>query len=160
MEVSEAGSPIYVFTDAPASDEHRINEARSLILRKNVRVSFALVNAGFKKRSLDNQQKPYQIKPRNRRQVGDDVYEQLAALSGGQFLSVRTSEISELAALVSFSAVRSRRSIFRRSDVLRGTVEHSIPVDSSVFDVTISINGQGISVTVLTPQGQVQLFWW
>ena len=149
-EASEPGAPIFVFTDAPASDEDRINEARSLIVRKNVRVFFAFVNIETRKRSLDD--KHFQ---RKRQVGGGNIYERLAELSGGQFLRVRTSEISDLASLVTFSAVQSRRTIFRRSSIVSGTVEHSFPVDSSTVEVTISINGRGIAVTIFTPQGYI-----
>lgn len=151
VEASETGSPIYVFTDAPPSDERRLNEAKSLILRKNVRIFFAFVNSGVNKRSLDDKQRMHGL---NKRQ--DDtanIYENLAAFSGGQLLNVRTSEISELATLISFSAVQSRNTIFRRSSVLQGTVEHTFPVDSFVVEVTISINGQIIDTSVTTPEG-------
>ena len=158
IEASEPGSPIFVFTDASASDTHRLNEANSLILRKNVRISFALVNVAIGKRSLDKQQMAYGTISRKRRQTGSEsAYEQLAAISGGQFLRVRTSEISELASLVSFSAVQSRRTILRRSSVSFSTVEHSFPIDSSTVEAVLSINGQSISVSVTTPQGQKDL---
>lgn len=155
VEASEPGSSIYVFTDAHPSDE-RLNEARSLILRKNVKVFFEFVFAGLRKRSLDNvQQNLHEIYHRSKRQARSDsiIYKQLADLSGGQFLNVHTSEISELATLVSFSAIWSRRTLFRRSGVLHGSDEFSIPVDTSVIDVTISINGEGIRVSITTPQG-------
>lgn len=156
MEASEPGSPIYVFTDAPASDQHRLNEARSLILRTGARIYFALVNFNLRlrKRSLNNEQRIDETKIRAKRQVTDeDIYEQLATISGGQILNVRTSEISELASLVSFSAVQSRRTILRQSNTLFGTAEHSFLVDSSVVEVVLSINGQRITVSVTTPQG-------
>lgn len=144
-----------MFTDASASDAHRLNEANSLILRKNVRISFALVNVGIGKRSLDKQQMAYGAISHKRRQAeSENAYQQLAAISGGQFLRVRTSEISELASLVSFSAVQSRRTIFRRSSISFSTVEHSFPIDSSIVEAVLSINGQSISVSVTTPQGQ------
>lgn len=154
MEASEPGSPIYVFTDASASDERRRNEAKSLILRKSLRVYFALVTTFIGKRSIDDNQQTYESKSREKRQSGStDIYEELASFSGGQFLMVSTNEISGLASLVSFSAVQSRRTIFRRSNVAFGTVEHCFLVDSSVVEVILSINGQRISVFVTTPQG-------
>ncbi len=153
VEASEPGSPIYVFTDAPASDEHRLNEAKSLILKKNVRLSFAFVNSAVRKRSVNEK---YRIKSHTKRQVGTTgIYESLAAYSGGQFFNVRTDEISDLASLVSFSAVQSHNTIFRRSNVLQGTVEHSFSIDSSLVEVTISINGEMINASVSTPQGQL-----
>lgn len=149
MDASEPGSPIYVFTeDASASDEHRLNEANSQALRKNVRITFAVLNSLAGKRSRDYKHS------RARAQAGSrNVYEHLAAISDGQFLRVSTSEVSKLASIVSFSAVQNRRTIFHRSEVIYGTVEHSIPVDSSLVNVLLSINGDSIRVSVKTPQG-------
>jgi len=150
MEASAAGSPTYVFTDAPASDEDRLLEARSLIVRKNLRVSFVYVDALRGKRSL-----PGDHQMKNKRQAKDEnIYEYLASFSGGQFLNVQTSEISDLASLVSFSAIQSCHTIFHVSRTMYGMVEHFIPVDSSVFEVLISINGDRIAVSIYTPQGK------
>ena len=148
VRASEPGAPIYVFTDAPASDVNRLNEAKSLIMRKNVRIFFALRNLNLRKRSVKSQ----------KRQVNEDVYKELAELSGGQLLRVQnTSEVSDIASLVSFFALENRCTIFYRSgrDYM---VEHSFAVDSSNFEVTISINGRGIVVSVLNPQGQFSSF--
>lgn len=146
MDASEPGSPIFVFTDASASDKHRLNEVTSQVLKKNMRITFALVNSPLaaldEKRSLA------------RGQTGSrSVYEHLAAISGGQFLSVSTNEIAKVASFVSFSAGESRSTIFRISDAIYGTATHSFPVDSSLEEVVISSNGQSISVSVITPQG-------
>lgn len=125
MEASKPGTPIFVFTDASASDEDRLNEARSLILIKGVRIYFVLVNL-----LVDNQ----------------GVYGQLATISGGQVLNVGTNDISELASLVSFSALQSRSTIFRQSNVMQSTAIHFFPVDSSIVEIILSISGQDISV--------------
>lgn len=124
IEASEPGSPIYVFTDAPASDTNLLNEAIALISRKQITITFAIVNAlRVGKRSLDVQNsngRNYRV----RRQTSEfDEYEQLATFSGGQILNIRTNEISNLASLVGFSARQTRSSIFRRSGILYGMVE-------------------------------------
>lgn len=157
IQASEPGSSVFVYTDASASDANRSTEALTLILEKNVRVTFIIENSFIGKRSVENQQQyqPHKKwKARAKRQFVDtDIYQQIAELSGGQILTVDTSEISELASLVTFSAIRSRRTIFRRSTVLSGSVEHSFPVDSSIVGVIISISGQNIAASVTTPLG-------
>ena len=158
IQASEPGSSVFVYTDASASDTDRFPEAMSLILEKNIVVNFIIENSFIGKRSVENQQQ-YEHQPhtkwlaRTKRQIGIDVYQQIAELSGGQVLTVDTNEISELASLVSFSAIRSRRTIFRRSSVLVGSVNHSFPVDSSIIGIMISISGQSITASVTTPLG-------
>jgi hypothetical protein len=144
-----------VFTDAPASDSDRLNEAIALISRQGVTVSFALVSS-FRKRSLTNsrgQRSVDETKYRARRQSGDDVYDQVAKFSGGQILNIHTNDISDLASLISFSARQSRSTIFRRSGNLYGTVTYTFPVDISTTEVIISINGPSITVSINTPEG-------
>lgn len=151
---SEPGGPIFVFTDAPPSDAHRLTEATSIIATKGVRVTFALVNAFSRKRSVENQQEIPRAQLRSRRQAfAIDAYEEIATLSGGQILNVQTEEIANLASLVSLSAVQSRRTIFRRSATLSGSVQHTFPVDSSVAELIISISGQSVTASVTTPRG-------
>ena len=148
------GSPIFVFTDASASDDSRLNEARALLLRKNLRVIFAYVTS-FRKRSVNSQSRRRNGREfRAKRQLeSDGTYQQLAALPGGQFLNIHTSKISKLASLISFSAMKSCRTIFLRSEHLVGVTEHSVPVDSSIEQVAISANGAGIDVVPVSPSG-------
>ena len=154
IEASEPGSPIYVFTDAPASEEYRRNEAISLLIRQRTPIYFSLVNIRLRKRSLHDQQFTYKLKSRKRRQTGSNIYEQLASFSGGQVLHVATNDISRLGSLVSFSVLQNRRTIFYVSDTLYGTITHYIPIDSTILEASISISGQDIEVSVFTPQGQ------
>ena len=152
IEASEPGSPIFVFTDAPASDENRRYEAILLLSRKNTPIYFALVNLRLRRRSLRDPQHAYKLKIRKKRQAGTTIYEQLSTFSGGQVLHVQTNDISRLGSLVSFTAFQNRRTIFYVSDTLYGT--HCIPIDSSILEATFSISGQDITVSVFTPQGQ------
>lgn len=143
-----------MFTDAPASDSDRLNEAIALISRQEVTVTFALVNSFRKRRSLSQVQHSVDdTNHRAKRQSGSDAYDQLATFSGGQLLNILTSDISDLASLIGFSARQSRSTIFRRSGVLYDATSFTFPVDGSTTEVIISINGQSISVSVTAPEG-------
>ena len=155
IEASVPGSPIYVFTDAPASDSHRLNEVETLVSEKMVQINFIYANNNGKKRSV--QRKALAAKrynSRTKRQDADATYEQLSAISGGQFLTVSTSDISELGSLVSFTAVQSHNTVFRREETLSGTRQFQFPVDTLTSEVMISVNAeQTINVSVATPVG-------
>ena len=156
IKASEQGSPIFVFTDAPASDSYLVNEAIALISRKEVTVSFALVDA-LTKRSVDTQQDfVHKTSFRSKRQTLDSAYEQLAIFSGGQILNINTNDISRLASLVSFTARQSRNTIFRQSDILYGSVTYTFPVDTYTNEVVISANGQSIVISAISPEGQMR----
>ena len=155
IEASEPGSPIYVFTDAPASDSNRLNEVETLVREKMVQINFIYANNNRKKRSV--QAKSITAKrynSRTKRQDVDVTYEQLTAISGGQLFTVNTSDISELGSFVSFTVVQTHNTVFRREETLLGTRQLQFPVDTLTSEVMISINAeQTVNVSVVTPEG-------
>ena len=154
IEVSEPGSPIFVFTDSSPSDHHRISEAVSLVMRKNIPVSFALTISHHRVHfSSCDSQKVGNLNACSRRSLKHPVYEHLVALSGGQVLNMEVKEIPRLATLVSFSAVHYCCTILQKSDILFGSVTLSVPIDSSVLQATISISVFHLKVSVYSPQG-------
>ena len=155
VEASETDSSVYVFTDAPASDSHRLNEVETLISEKNVQINFIYANNDEKKRSVHPTSIAIQkYNSRSKREHVDDAYEQLSAISGGQFLTVSTEDISELGSLVGFTAVQSRNTVFRREESLLNTTQFQFPIDSLTSEVLISVNAeQNINVSVFTPEG-------
>lgn len=157
IKASEEGSSVYVFTDAPASDTYRLAEAQALIIEKSVTVRFFFVDRSFRKRSINHEMQSTQFKYKERRQV-DDTYSILAAFSGGQVLSVGTSDLSRLGELVSFSVDQSRSTILRESGMV--VTPYTFSVDSSIERVIISINGVGFNVSLTTPTGNIALLKW
>ncbi len=159
IEASEPRSPIYVFTDAPASDGNRSPEAEILILQKQTRVFFALINVlQRKKRSAEDnimQILANELHFRTKRQAAPSVYQELATFSGGQILNVDTNDLSELSSLVSSSAIQSRRTILRMINSESAT--YAVPIDSSILEVSISISGTRINVSALSPQGKLNI---
>lgn len=110
-------------------------------------VTFAIPTSSIGKRSIDEEQN------RERRQV-DETYDILAAFSGGQVLNVGSSEISDLGELVRFSADISRVTLLRESEQVLTSIPYKFPVDSSIDEVIISINGQGYNIMITTPEGK------
>ena len=156
VRASEPNSPIYVYTDAPPSDPNRLAEAEALISEKGVTVSYGLTDGcrGKRKRSL--QQYNQDHRHVEKRQTGSDsenVYQFLAALSGGQVLNLQPTDIGNLSSLISFSAARTYTTIFYKSGPLFGTYSFRFPVDETATAVLLSINGRSIEVTVRNPQG-------
>lgn len=116
-------------------------------------VTFAIPTSPIGKRSVDEEQNRQYI---HRREV-DEIYDILAAFSGGQVLNVATSEISDLGELVRFSADISRVTILRESEQVITSTPYRFPVDSSIEEVIISINGQGYNIMITTPEGKNNL---
>lgn len=153
VKASEPGSSVFVFTDAPASDSNRLNELLTLIAEKNILINFVYVTTGGKKRSVQPRA-TRKHGSRSKRQSVDDAYEQLATISGGQVLTVGTNDISELASFVSFSAMQSRNTVFRREGNLLGTIQFEFPIDTYTSEAFISIDAeQSITVSVVNSEG-------
>ena len=166
IRASERGSPIFVYTDADASDPGRISEALALIGQTGVRVTYVLTGTCFfgRKRSAESSQldteqfsmKQHGLAMRSRRQLVDDLYTLIAAMSGGQVLNVNENDISELSSLISFSLMQALTTIFfRMSTITPGSF--NFPVDETVSQFLISVNGAGITVSVTTPQGEIYM---
>ena len=149
IKASEEGSPIFVFTDAGASDPELLPDAQDLIIQKSVTVTFALVEAR-KKRSGNYGIQDIQNTYKEKRQL-DDTYNIIAAFSGGQVLNLETDDLSELGEFVGFSADQSQVTILRES----GNMSSTFHVDSFIQQVVISIDGSGggENVIVMTPTG-------
>ena len=159
VQASEPNSPIYVFTDAAASDGNRKNELQTLLGIKNTPIFFALVDINRRKRSADagiGMRK----RSRVRRTSASDLslYEDLASISGGQVLNVQTSDISELATQISFSAFQNPHTVFHKSGRTTSSSQvmtYQVPLDSSVQRAVITISGTSISnVAISSPQGK------
>jgi hypothetical protein len=152
IKASEEGSPIFVFTDASASDSNRLQEAQALITQKAVSVTFALVVLN-RKRSISNHGQVDQFEGRKTKRQLDETYETLATISGGQVLNLGTSDLPHLGELVRFSADQERTTIFRETGVVT-VPSKTFYIDSSIDEAIISISGEGSSVSLTTPSGE------
>lgn len=154
VRASEPGSSVYVYTDAPASDGHRLNELTTLIVDKNVIINPVIVTTTSGKKRSVQPSDTHRHASRAKRQSVDDAYEQLSAISGGQVLTVDTDDISELASFVSFSAVESHSTVIQSEGTLQGTAEFIFPVDTFTSEVFISVDAeQTIALSVVSSQG-------
>lgn len=146
---SQIGGVINLYTDAPASDEGRRSEAESLIKEKDLKVNTFLVEGcGRKKRSV-----------RQKRQAESDPYQFLASISGGQVLEVSSTELAELAPILIASVQPSTATIFQQmsSSDFSGSIE--FPIDSSISEFLITVNGISLNVQgLMSPQGIHMLF--
>ena len=156
IRASEPNSPIYVYTDAPPSDPNRLAEAQALISEKGVTVNYGLTDGCSEKRKRSLQQYNQDYSQVEKRQTGSDnenVYQFLAALSGGQVLNLLPTDIADLSSLISFSAAQTYTTIFYKAGSQVGTYSFRFPVDETATAVLLSVNGRSIQVTVRNSQG-------
>jgi hypothetical protein len=159
VKASERGSPIYVYTDAEASDPGRSAEAQALISKAAVRVNYVLTGSCFgQKRSAEGSQldtERYSVKQhrmRWKRQTIDDLYTLIAATSGGQ-VHVNESDFLELTDMTSFSLMQALTTVFYRMSLVTGGL-FNFPVDETVSKILVTING-GAGFDLTTPQGRI-----
>ena len=142
---SQIGGVINLYTDAPASDKGRLSEAESLIKEKRLKVNTFFVEGvcSRKKRSV-----------RKKRQAESNPYQFLASTSGGQVLEVSSTELAQLASILIASVQPSTATIFHQSSLsdFSGLIE--FPIDSSISEFLITVNGISLSVQeLISPQG-------
>ena len=152
IKASKEGSPIFVFTDAPASDSYRLQEAQALIAQKSVTVTFALIDLR-RRRSANDHMQVGQFEETKRQ--ADETYETIATFSGGQVLNLGTSDLSDLGELVRFSADQERVVIFRETGAM--DLVKTFDIDNSIEQAIISINGYGLGISLTSPSGKTYL---
>ena len=156
VQASEPDSPVYVFTDAGASDGNRRNELQTLLGTKNTPIFFALVNINNRRKRFVDAGTGKRTRVRRASASDLSLYEDLARFSGGQVLNVQTSDISELATQISFSAFQNPHTVLYKSGSGSLTTNtYLVPLDSSVQRALITISGTSISsVVISSPQGK------
>ena len=145
LQQSLPRSSIFVFTDAPASDESRFAEAQALVTKKDIRVNFILTpGCARRRRSI-----------RDRRTSGRDLYRFLATFSGGQVLNVPVNEVASLSRLVGTSAQRVRSVLFHAISTTNTNFgfNSTLDVDSTVKEALIIASGGSLTVDLFTPSG-------
>lgn len=147
LENSVRRSAIYVFTDAPASDEGRLAEAQSLIAEKDIEVNFVLTPGCTRKKQLT----------KDTRYTGRALYHYLAAYSGGQVLEVEENEVTAVTRLVSTSARRTHATILRRASPRGFTGTLRFPVDDTVEELVMIVSSDSHYVKITTPSGETHV---
>lgn len=140
LKASQPRSSVYVFTDAPASDENLASEAARLITEKNIKVTYALTQGCSRKRRSSM----------SKRQTGLNLYSYLASLSGGQVLNVGSADISKLSSLVFQSVQGNPVTLFYRkgTDI---TAKYQFFIDSTIYSATVTVTGTDLTGIKLEP---------
>ena len=151
VQASEPGSSIFLFTSAPPSDASRIPVLEALISEKSVKI-FPIVSSvcssDKRKRSTG-----YDHRSLFKREAEVDLYHFIAAYSGGQVFSIADpSDIGGLSSLITFSAIEANTVLFKSSVSPSG--DYTFPIDEKVHEVTVSVNGNAVTSTVMPPEGQ------
>ncbi|XP_032390256.1 von Willebrand factor A domain-containing protein 7 isoform X1 [Etheostoma spectabile] len=161
LQLALTGAPpnseIFLFTDAPAKDQHLKSTVIALIERTKSVVNFMITNIlGFRrrKRSDDSQEQGQQ----NSRILTSDVqvYRDLAQASGGLAIQVTKSELPMATSIITESSSSSLVTLVQASRSSGMAENFTFTVDESVTNLTVYITARSVSFILISPSGVSQ----
>ncbi|XP_062978427.1 von Willebrand factor A domain-containing protein 7-like [Elgaria multicarinata webbii] len=148
LQESLPSSKIFTFTDDFAKDAHLKEDIEILIEKTESEVNYFLTeNHCRSSRSTDR-------RTRVRERSYDNLYEELAAFSGGSYVKTKKSDLSQVLRIMelSLNAAPVKVALAR----LDGT-QFPFPVDETLTEITVSVKSisfsSGFSMTVQQPSG-------
>ncbi|XP_068081824.1 hemicentin-1-like [Anabrus simplex] len=131
-------SYIFLFTDAGAKDYYLLPEIEHLIQQKQSQVVFMLTGDCGDYNNLEYQ-----------------VYERIAAMSFGQVFNLWKSEVYKVLEFVKFT-VQEKNKVNIMSDEVPGPGRktYSVPVDSQMDSMTVSLSGKDPVIHINNPHGK------
>ena len=156
IRASLPNSPIFVYTDARASDTERFTELQALIDESGVRIFYILTRScGYRKRRSTNDESIVNSIRRRRQSSSEDLYSFIATYSGGQVLNVAASSISDLSSFIFQSIISSYTQILYRIGTNAISEILTFPVDETISSIIITLNGYSITNTITLPGGEL-----
>lgn len=154
--MSSDRSPIYVFTDALPSDPHRLPEAEVLITQKSATVSYVMLPKDLG--NGDSHKDCGQARRSNKwKRQAEHPYNILTSKTGGRLLNIDTNDLSQIGVFISSATPHSHSTILQASGLLDTIPVLMFPVDTSVEQLIITVTGQELALSLLTPAGWTPL---
>ncbi|XP_031712874.1 von Willebrand factor A domain-containing protein 7-like [Anarrhichthys ocellatus] len=160
LQLALTGAPrnseIFVFTDAPAKDQHLRSTVIALIEQTKSVVNFMITGiVGLRRRrqSDDGQQQQF-----SSRMVTSDgqLYRDLAQASGGLAIEVSKSELPVATSIITESSSSSLVTILQAARSPGKAENFTFTVDESVRNLTVYITGTFVTFTLISPSGVSQ----
>ncbi|XP_003218068.3 von Willebrand factor A domain-containing protein 7 [Anolis carolinensis] len=149
LQESLPRSKIFTFTDAGAKDEWLKDEVKVLIDSTGSEVNYALTGycSSRKRRSVAREETEASARSY------DNLYEELAAYSGGYYVMTSKSQLHQILGIMKLSLNAAPVKVaYSHMDGTR----FSFPVDETLTEITVSVKSRvssGFSMTVLQPSG-------
>uniref|UniRef100_A0A5S6QSD1 Ig-like domain-containing protein n=1 Tax=Trichuris muris TaxID=70415 RepID=A0A5S6QSD1_TRIMR len=139
LENSLPTSFLYVFTDARAKDYHLLDQVLNIVQEKQSQVVFVMTgDCG------------------DRTHPGYLAFESIASMSSGQIFHLDKSDVNKIIEYVRLSMMNKRVRIVAEDHQQSRTFSLHFPVDSHIFEITVSVSGDHPNVHVIDPHGQLK----
>ncbi|XP_053155316.1 von Willebrand factor A domain-containing protein 7-like [Hemicordylus capensis] len=149
LQASMPRSKIFTFTDAGAKDAFLMDEIKVLLDATGSEVNYALTGYCASRRRRSAAEDGPEASDRSHA----NLYEELAAYSGGFYVMTTKSELSQVLGIMELSLNAAPVKVARGH--LNGT-HLTFPVDETLAEITVSVKSlgfYGFRVTVLKPSG-------
>lgn len=144
LTVLEEGSIVFMFTDAAPKDVDIAAEVIGMAVAKNIQIEIFKFDSdcddGLIAKRLDS--------------VSDEVYSGVAFGTGGTYHSLPRSEVASISGFISSLTRADNNLILRVMGSGESRLEtYTVPVDSSMTQVTFSLHGIGADMILIQPNG-------
>ncbi|XP_066469209.1 von Willebrand factor A domain-containing protein 7-like [Tiliqua scincoides] len=147
LQESSPSSKIFLYTDAGANDKFLLDEIKVLVRSTGSVLNFALTGR------CDSRKRRSVKEPETSVRSYANLYEELAAYSGGYYVMTTKGELSQVLGIMELSLNAAPVKVaHRRVDGTR----FSFPVDETLTEITVSVKSlgsPGFRITVLDPSG-------
>ena len=154
VDASEDGGDVFMFTDADSKDDNLADAVANLAATKNIQV-YPMVFGNCSFFGFSSTLTAPALGAASF--AVDPGYQKWAEVSGGQLFALHRFEAGTVAQLADAVVHANAAQILSIQDTLLGTPKtYSVPVDSSITQVTFSVSG-ATDVTVIRPGGATVL---
>jgi hypothetical protein len=144
VTVLEEGSIVFMFTDAAPKDVGLAWDVIGTAVAKDIKIEIFKFDSdcddGLIAKRLDS--------------VSDEVYSAVAFGTGGEYHSIPRSEVTNISGIISSLTLVDNNFILRVGGSRESSLKtYTVPVDSSMTQVTFSLHGIGASMLLIQPTG-------
>ncbi|XP_013386188.1 von Willebrand factor A domain-containing protein 7-like isoform X3 [Lingula anatina] len=152
IKVSQPGSTIYFYTDAPAKDADREGEIEQRALDKNIKIETVLTRGCIARRRRSLQENSKRSRQKRALFAPPSLYTKLAEATGGTVYLTDDTHISSVVSIIQEATKTATVSVTR---FISDDSSRNFTVDSQLSELSVKILGSSYtpSISVFLPDG-------
>jgi hypothetical protein len=151
VNAMEKGATLFAFTDAAPKDIAYESQLLATAAEKNLNIYIFKFDSSCDDGGSAGGGSKIKIRMDS---LSDKVYSEICAATGGQYFSGPVSNVKNLTDILDTLITGDISAILRVQDSVAGdTKTYKVPVDSYMTKVTFSLQGVGVAVSVVQPDG-------